>query len=95
MISRTESLSAGAAGAPAETIVKTVVKAFHPTFAAFFAGWFRRRRGVAEVVALSDHELRDIGAEHWSPEHRRQGDPIAYDLLDLMPRGTFSHRNQR
>ena len=94
MISRTESLSAGAAGAPAATIVKTVVKAFYPTFAAFF-GWFRRKQCVAEVVTLSDRELRDIGVEHWGPEHRRRGDSIAFDLLDLMPRGTFSHRNQR
>lgn len=84
MIFRTESLSAGAIGAPAVTIVKTVIA----TLIAAGAGLFdRHHRRPIHTLRLSDHELRDIGLEQEAP-----GAPIAYDLLDLAPRRTQSSR---
>ena len=88
MIFRTESLSAGGADALAAKIVKTLVRAMAATFAGLRG---RKRRHCAEIVTLSDHALRDIGLEPGG-----HAGPVAYDLLDLVPRGAyFSHRTQR
>jgi uncharacterized protein YjiS (DUF1127 family) len=87
MISRTELLSAWGAQASAAKIAK----AFIQSFAAFCAGRFGRQRRGGTILALSDHQLRDLGVEHPG-----NGDPIPYDLLDLMPRGAFfGHRRRR
>lgn len=88
MFFRTESFSAGAAGAPPATMVKTVAATLGAALADLFAP---RRRRLAETLTLSGHELRDIGLEH-----DVAGQPIPYDLLDLMPRSlTFGHRHRR
>ena len=88
MFFRTESLSAGAAGAPLATMVKAVVT----TLVAALASLFAPSRGrLAETLTLSAHDLRDIGLEHDAA-----GKQIPYDLLDLMPRNvTFGHRHRR
>jgi hypothetical protein len=88
MIFRTESLSAGAAGAPAATIVKAAAKAMAATCARLFGN---KNRRTTYILTLSEHELRDVGLKQVSP-----GMPIAFDLLDLVPRGShFSHRLPR
>jgi hypothetical protein len=84
MIFRTEFLSAGAFGAPAATIVKAAAKAMGIVFTGFFSYGGPR---LAQTLTLSDHDLRDIGLEQHTA-----GQPIAFDLLDLMPR---SHHSQR
>jgi hypothetical protein len=93
MIFRTESLSAGAVDARAATIVKTAAKMMVAAFAGLFG---RTNRRTADILTLSNHELRDIGLEHGVPGHCTPGAPIAYDLLDLIPRSSpFSHRIPR
>lgn len=88
MIFRTESFSAGALGAPAATIVKAVAKAMAVARAGLFGNQNRR---AIDIFTLSARDLRDVGLEQASP-----GTPIAYDLLDLMPRSSyFSHRIPR
>ena len=92
MIFRTESLSADTLGAPAATIVKAAAKAM----AAAFASLFEKDPRRGDILTLSEYELRDIGLEHRWPENCAQGTPIVFDLLDLVPRGTFvSHRSRR
>lgn len=88
MILRTDSLLFGTSGRSAATIVKVAAKAV----AAACAGLLRGR-GLrhADVLNLSEYELCDIGLGQASP-----GAPIAYDLLDLVPRGgSISHRAPR
>ncbi len=85
MIFRTESHSAEAVGAPAATIVKAALQTLMAACAGLF-GTEGRERGI-HTLALSDHELRDIGLEHGAP-----GTPVAYDLLDLAPRRMHSRR---
>lgn len=93
MIFRTESRSADAVGAPAATIVKTAAKAMVAACAGLFG---KKRRRTADILTLSDYELRDIGLEHRWAENDAKGAPIAFDLLDLMPRGAFfGHRTLR
>ncbi len=88
MIFRTESISAGAVGAPPARIVKVAVKAIVAAWTGLFGKVGRR---PTHILPLSDHALRDIGLEHGTP-----GAPIAYDLLDLVPRGnSFRHRAPR
>jgi hypothetical protein len=87
MFFRTESLSAGAVGAPAATIVNAAARAIG---AAFAAVWGRRGPHLAETLTLSNHDLRDIGLDH-----HVAGQPVPYDLLDLMPRRlTFGHHHR-
>lgn len=88
MFFRTESLSAGAVGAPAATIVNAAAKAIGAAFTGLFG---HRGRRLPETLTLSEHDLRDIGLDY------RVGDrPIPYDLLDLTRRGlTFGHRHRR
>ncbi|HWA47060.1 MAG TPA: hypothetical protein VG742_02245 [Dongiaceae bacterium] len=88
MFFRTESLSAGAVGAPAATIVNAAAKAIGAAFAGLFG---RHGRRLPETLMLSEHDLRDIGLDQ-----HVGGQPIPYDLLDLMPRGlTIGHRRRR
>ena len=88
MFFRTESLSAGAIGAPAATMVKAAAATLGAVLADLFAP---SRERLTETLTLSDHELRDIGLEQ-----DVTGQPIPYDLLDLMPHGlTFGHRHWR
>jgi hypothetical protein len=88
MFFRTESLSAGAVGAPAATIVNAAARAIGAAFAGLFGLGGRR---LPETLPLSDHDLRDIGLDH----HVAVGQPVPYDLLDLMPRSlTFDHRHR-
>jgi len=63
---------------------------------AAFAGLFSRTgQRTTDVLTLSHHELRDIGLQHGVPGHTADA-PIAYDLLDLIPRASFiSHRTPR
>lgn len=87
MIFRTESLSAGAVGATAATIVKAAAESILGACSRLLA---KRRRGI-DTLSLSGYELRDIGLEHGAPDV-----PIAYDLLDLAPRGNrFNHPRSR
>ena len=63
---------------------------------AALAGLFRKNpRRAGDILTLSNYELRDIGLEHGVSGHCTPGAPIAYDLLDLIPRSPFSHRAPR
>ena len=87
MFFRTESLSAGAVGAPAATIVNAAARAIGAAFTRLFS----LRGRLPETLTLSDHHLRDIGLDH-----HVAGRMAPSDLLDLMPRSlTFSHRHRR
>ncbi len=85
---RTDSLLSGTSGSSGATIVKAAVKAAAAACAGLLGG-----RGLrhADALTLSEYELCDIALGQASP-----GAPIAYDLLDLVPRGgNISHRAPR
>jgi hypothetical protein len=87
MFFRTEFLSAGAIGAPAATIVNAAARTAGAVFTRLFG---LRGRRLPETLTLSGHDLRDIGLDH-----HVAGQPIPYDLLDLVPRRlVFDHRHR-
>lgn len=89
MIFRAESFPAEAADAFAAKIVKAILA---PATAC--ARLFSPKRRTADIFALSEHELRDIGLQSRRPGYPARHDPL-YDLLELMPRAFFGHRRTR